>query len=105
MGVSRVIGVPHMNVCITMLQKKNENPPFVNHFPRENMIGTIEMNDMDDMEVPPFMDTLNTYTYIYVFLEILTYFHNTFTLNELFALTCCWSMVGPQTWMLPPGVN
>jgi hypothetical protein len=47
--------------------KKNENPPFVNHFPRENMIGTIEMNDMDDMEVPPFMDTLNTYIYICVF--------------------------------------
>jgi hypothetical protein len=44
--------------------KKNENPPFVNHFPRENMIGTIEMNDMDDMEVPPFMDTLNTYIYM-----------------------------------------
>ena len=43
------------------------------------------------------------YIYMYVCVEILTYFHNTFALNELFALTCCWSMVGPQTWMLPPG--
>ena len=69
------------------------------------MVGTIEMDDLDDMEVPQFMDTLNiifTYIYMCVCVEISTYFQNTFTLKELFALTCCRSMVGPQTWMLPP---
>ena len=31
------------------------------------MVGTIEMDDLDDMEVPQFMDTLNIiFTYIYM---------------------------------------
>ena len=47
--------------------KKKENPPSVNHFPRENMVGTIEMDDMDDMEVPC-MDTLNIHTYVYIYI-------------------------------------
>ena len=106
MGVSRVIGVPHMNVCISMLLKKWK-PTIRKSFSkgkhgRNNRDGWFGWYGGPSIYGHP---QYNIHIYICVCVEISTYFQNTFTLKELFALTCCRSMVGPQTWMLPPGVN